>query len=326
MQARQYQAPTGIHGSDDAAWLLTLALVAPIVALQLYDPFSLHWRSLLPPGMFVAILAAAAYVYRHRRPEPRIVAMVVGLQQMVLFTCLGIFLSYMVAARGGPLWDATLHRWDLALGLDWRAYLDFVNARPALGTTLRLAYASLMPQMIVVILALGFAGRLLQLRMVVIAAILSGTAAILISPLMPAMAYFVHLGLGPQDYPNLYPAAAFVHHEHVLALRAGTMRLVSFETMEGIITFPSYHAALAAIFGWGFAHAHAAIRWPGLAVAALTLLATPIDGGHYFVDVIAGCAIAALGLWAASRLALFERPGRALRASPSRRSHAASAR
>ncbi len=323
MRARQTQPRT--QGSDDAGWLLTLALLLPIGALQLYDPFALHWRSLLPPGLFVAILAAAAYVYRHRRPEPRIVAMVVGLQQMVLFTCLGILLSYMIAARGGAFWDASFHRWDLAVGLDWRAYLDFVNARPALGTILRLAYASLMPQMIVVILALGFAGRLLQLRMVVIAAILSGTAAILISGLMPAMAYFVHLGLGPQDYPNLHPAAAFVHQEHMLALRSGTMRLVSFETMEGIITFPSYHAALAAIFAWGFAHAHWTIRWPGIAVATLTLLATPIDGGHYFVDVIAGCALAALGLWAASRLALFERPEWALRASPSRRSHAASA-
>ena len=29
------------------------------------------------------------------------------------------------------------------------------------------------------------------------------------------------------------------------------------------------------------------------------IVATPIDGGHYFIDVPAGFAAAALGLWAA---------------------------
>lgn len=310
------------QGGDDAAWLLVAGLLAPIAALQLYDPFRLHWNSLLLPGAFVAVLAAAAIVYRYKRPDEKIAAMVVGLQQLVLFTCLGILLSYMVAARGGAYWDASFQRWDSALGLDWRAYLDFVNANPLLGRIYSLAYASLMPQMIVVILALGFAGRLLALRTVALAAILSGTATILLSGLMPGLANFAYLGLGPQDYPNLHPAAAFVHVEHMEGLRSGALRSVSLETMQGIITFPSYHAALATVFAWGFAKSPGAVRWPGLALAALTLLSTPIDGGHYFVDTFAGIALGALGLAIAPSLARFEMPrwspAPRLRTSPSR--------
>jgi len=309
-------------GGDDAAWLLVAGLMAPILALELYDPFRLHWNSLLLPGAFVAVLAAAAFVYRHRRPDEKIVAMVVALQQLVLFTCLGILLSYMVAARGGAYWDARFQAWDSTLGLDWRAYLDFVDARPLLGRVYSLAYASLMPQMIAVILALGFAGRLLALRTVALAAIISGTATILLSGVMPGVANFVYLGLGPQDYPNLHPAAAFVHVGDLTALRDGTLRTVSLESMQGIITFPSYHAALATVFAWGFWRSPGWVRWPGLALAALTLLSTPIDGGHYFVDTFAGIALGALGLAAAPFLARFELPrwNRAprLRTSPSR--------
>jgi membrane-associated phospholipid phosphatase len=311
------------QGGDDAAWLLVAGLLIPIIGLQLYDPFRLHWNSLLLPGAFVAVLAAAAFVYRHKRPDEKIVAMVVALQQLVLFTCLGILLSYMVAARGGAYWDARFQAWDSALGLDWRAYLDFVDARPLLGRAFGLAYASLMPQMIAVILALGFAGRMLDLRRVALAAILSGSATILISGLMPGMANFVHLGLGAQDYPNLHPAAAFIHVGDLTALRAGTLRTVSLESMQGIITFPSYHAALATVFAWGFWRSPAWVRWPGLALAALTLLSTPVDGGHYFVDVFAGMALGGLGLAVAPWLARFEMPrwrrAPAFRTSPSRR-------
>ena len=312
-----------VQGGDDAAWLAVASLVLPICALQLYDPFRLHWNSLLLPGAFIAVLAAAAFVYRHQRPDEKIVAMVVALQQLVLFTCLGILLSYMVAARGGAYWDARFQQWDAALGLDWRAYLDLVNAHPLLGRVYNLAYASLMPQMIAVILALGLSGRLLALRMVVLGAILSGTATILISGLTPGMANYIQLGLGPQDYPNLDPVAPFLHVSDLAAVREGTLRAVSLESMQGIITFPSYHAALATVFAWGFLRSPAWVRWPGLALAALTMLATPIDGGHYFVDVFAGMALGALGLAIAPWLVRVEMPrwspAPRLRTSPSRR-------
>jgi membrane-associated phospholipid phosphatase len=59
---------------------------------------------------------------------------------------------------------------------------------------------------------------------------------------------------------------------------------------EGIITFPSLHAALGLLF--------AAALWrvrgikSAALVLALTLIATPAYGRHYFADVIAGVAAA----------------------------------
>jgi membrane-associated phospholipid phosphatase len=56
-------------------------------------------------------------------------------------------------------------------------------------------------------------------------------------------------------------------------------------------------------------------RWLGGTVNAMMLAATPIDGSHYFVDVVAGVAIAMLALLMAraivARLAAHPAPAKA---------------
>ena len=45
------------------------------------------------------------------------------------------------------------------------------------------------------------------------------------------------------------------------------------------------------------------LRWFGAVVNGLMIFATPVDGGHYFIDVLAGVIIALLCLLAARRIA-----------------------
>ncbi len=45
------------------------------------------------------------------------------------------------------------------------------------------------------------------------------------------------------------------------------------------------------------------LRWPALALNTLVLVATPIQGGHHVVDVLAGFAVAAAGIAIANRVA-----------------------
>ncbi|CAM8643855.1 phosphatase PAP2 family protein [Sphingobium cupriresistens] len=289
-------------GCDDAAWLclvLTIMIMAP---LQLSDPFTWSIPGLLPPLGFALLLGALATFYLQIRTNAKIFAMVTALQLMLLFSAAGASLSYMIAARAGPLWDARLAGWDRAMGLDWLAWMRWLDSHPLLATPLNLAYRTLIPQMIVLILILGLCGRLAALRTTIQAAMIAGLAIILLSGLMPAVAAYVHYGLHPADYPHLRPAAAFVHMADITGLRDGSLRLLSLDHMEGIITFPSYHGALAVIFCWGFSRATImTARYGGMMVATLTLIATPVDGAHYFSDVIAGAVIAGLSLCVASR-------------------------
>jgi membrane-associated phospholipid phosphatase len=136
-----------------------------------------------------------------------------------------------------------------------------------------------------------------------LAVIVSGVLCILISAAMPAMAMYVHSGLQPADFPNLSPAAAYVHVEHVQGLRDGTLRELNLNAAEGIITFPSYHATLAIIFLVAF-WSVPLLRWPGVVLNLALIAGTPIDGGHYFVDLGAGMAIAVLSVLAARSLSL----------------------
>jgi membrane-associated phospholipid phosphatase len=265
--------------------------------------FALEWRSVAHTAGACMLLGALVRFYRRHRPNERIAVSLGCVIQLVVFTAVAAPLSYIVASFGGPLWDETLHAWDRALGLDWRAYLAFVNDQPWLGLGLKLAYMSIGPQIVIVIVALGFTGHLVQCRAFVAAFMIAALISIALSGAMPAAAMFVHLGLQPYDYPNLEPTAAFVHVAHLNALRDGTMRLLTLHDSEGIITFPSYHAALGVIFAkalWTLP----SLRWPGLALNILLIAGTPIDGGHYFVDVLAGIGIAVLSLAAVHALDL----------------------
>jgi membrane-associated phospholipid phosphatase len=92
-------------------------------------------------------------------------------------------------------------------------------------------------------------------------------------------------------------------HELVALLAHGPGR-ISPAAAKGLIGFPSYHAVLALLVVW-YARPLQVVRWLALAVNGLVLIATPIQGGHHIVDVVAGFAVAALAIWAADLFARY---------------------
>lgn len=311
--------------SDAAAWGVLLFLVVAVLLMQWREPLPIAPAGLLNLGVASIALGGTAFFYSRFRPEPRFVTMCIGLMQVLLFSTLAALLSYLLAREGGALWDETFAAWDRAIGFDWYAYVRLVDRSAFVTALFHLAYISLVPQVVMLVLALGFTGRRRHLRVVMLAAMLSGTVTVILSTFFPAVSNFVALGLSPQDFTHVDPHAGFIHLADFEALRAGTMTELRLETMQGIITFPSYHAGLAAVTLWGFWRC--GIRWlqlAGVTLAFLTIVATPVDGGHYLVDVIAGLVIGAASIAAAGRLVAWV-PAGGLRPSPFRRSHAVSA-
>jgi len=95
-------------------------------------------------------------------------------------------------------------------------------------------------------------------------------------------------------------------------LRFSHFNKLIFLEMEGLIAFPSVHAIAAVLFllaTWG---TRAAIIF--LPLNFLMLLSTPIEGGHYAADVIAGIFIAFFGSILISKMLNFrEGPTKVLR-------------
>lgn len=81
-------------------------------------------------------------------------------------------------------------------------------------------------------------------------------------------------------------------------LRAGSLHALALPRLVGVLTFPSFHAVSAILYMWAF--------WPLAWFRPVTvawniamIVATPMGGGHYFVDILAGILVAVLAILAA---------------------------
>ena len=271
---------------DSLTWLLLALMVAACCGFAAGKGFAIEGaRALLAAGAVYALFVVRAICIR--RGQPRGVAAATAFAQMTLFTLLGVVLAYTVAAHAGPLWDDRLAAADHALGVRWPALLGGLDRWPVVVFGLGIAYHSLSVQMIVIILLLAHAGRLQTLRSTVMSAVLAGFVTILISLLMPAAGNL----FDPSHYRHLWPSIAWLERDLVAGLRDGSGRVLDLTQLMGIVSFPSYHATLAALFIW--CAGDLPRQRVGLtAWAVLTIVATPVFGGHYVIEVLAGLALA----------------------------------
>ncbi len=287
---------------DRLIWSLIFVAALGVLLAAAAFSFGMAWRTFLAPVLATAVLAAAAAFYRHVRSDPSLSSALVGTAQLTAFTAFAAPLSYLAAAAALPLRDGLFDAADRALGLDWPALLHWMNAHPALHATFSLAYMSIQPQAALTVLALGLTARHVRLRVFLLAFVFAVCVTVTLSAVLPARGVWGFHALTAADYPAIQPATRDLHLPILEGLRDGSLRTLGAMGSEGIITFPSLHAALAAIFLvalWPVP----GVRWVGVAVNVLMLGATPVDGGHYFVDVVAGVAIAVLCWRAAGVLA-----------------------
>jgi membrane-associated phospholipid phosphatase len=294
------------------------ALVAAVAGLELlavaFDGFTLVARSYGAPGVTCLLLMLAARYYGGRRSDPNLSSALESTAQIAAFAAVGAPLSYVAASLGLPMYDAAFDNMDRALGFDWRALLTVMQSWPGFHFAMRVIYLSLTLQMTAVVLLLGFTGRLAWLRVYTLAFIFAALVTIAISAVLPAEGVWLHYGLHAVD-PRIVPVSSS-SWPVFLGLRDGTFRQLMAVGAEGIITFPSLHAALALILIAAFWPVPLA-RWISLAVNMLMLAATPVDGSHYLVDILAGIGIA-VGCIYAARALVARLAGKPLATAPAR--------
>jgi hypothetical protein len=286
-------------------WLV-LCLMALLLLLCLaITPFSLDIDSLLLNVVLVpGFLAAAGHgLIALKRPPawaPSLAFALLAVAQLEVMIRLATPLTYIAASANLPIQDANLARLDQLLGLDWRTYYRFIQERPFLISYVYLGYAMITWPTIGVPLLLASTRRYLRLQQFTLACILTVVATALISSLVPAIGTYYEYGIAP-EVPGFRASGYLVQLQELPFIRDGSLRKLDYNTMGGIITFPSFHAAAAVLSLWAFW----AVWWmrPLALIANVgMLLATPLVGGHYFVDVIAGGALALLAIAVAGRV------------------------
>jgi hypothetical protein len=285
---------------------LPLCLIAQLLVLCLaITAFSLEIESLLLKVVFMAgLFTAAGHCLMSLKWAsswaPRLAFILLSIAQLELLFLLATPLTYILASANLPMQDANLARLDQLLGLDWRAYYRFVYERPALVPYIYLGYAMITWPTLGVPIVLGLTKHYFRLQQFTLACMLTVVATALISSLLPAFGTFSEYGISA-DLP-VFRASGYLIQLHELPLvRDGSLRVLDFKTLGGIITFPSFHAAAAILALWAFW----GVWWMrplALIANGGMLLATPLVGGHYFVDVFAGVALAMLAIAAAQRI------------------------
>lgn len=286
--------------ADTAVWMTIGVIAIAVAGFALIGPFELNARSFMLPAASTAMLAAAGWFYRSIRNETRPAAILSSTAQIIAFAAVAAPLSYIAATAGFALQDARLDAWDRSLGIDWTGLMTFVASRPGLQNVLVVAYSSFALQTVTTVLVLGIAGQLARLSTFIGAFVAATLVTIAVSAVYPAAGPWLFLNIQPEIANGFLPTSSG-SWPVFLGLRDGAVHTVYGLNSEGIITFPSLHAALGVLYPAALWRVNG-IRWIALALNGLLLLSTPAYGSHYLVDVIAGTAVAAACWIAVARL------------------------
>ncbi|WP_315769001.1 phosphatase PAP2 family protein [Bradyrhizobium sp. SZCCHNR2012] len=289
------------HGNDGALawslfrlnWLVLTVLLAVFDLCLMMTDFRI--QSL---GYLVVLGVAAIYgVTGHlnaqsaHRAQPRLFSFLIGLAQVILGMSILTSLTYIATAANLPLQDANLLAIDRALGFDFRQYLKFADSSTWLIVVLAFCYRSIFWQIFLVLIGLPLAGYCRRTAEFVLALMLALVMTCCITMVVPAVGVYQILGLVPSDHLNIIPDAYYDTAREMPLIRAGELRLLDVSHLVGVVTFPSFHAASAILYAWAL--------WPcrlfrpvNIGVNGAMLIATPIGGGHFLIDVLAGIAVA----------------------------------
>ncbi len=214
----------------------------------------------------------------------------------VLFNNL-LLLNHVLMANSFPMADDRLLSWDRALGLDWLAYAKFMTSSSIVQNVLYLAYQH-MTYGGVALVAVALVVLNLRARTIELAFLLTGAAVVCLTiaaafPARAAMDVLADKELFQRIYHGLDGfKAGFYHIEQLMELRGAAPVLIKPNSLEGLATFPSFHTCLAIIIMW-CSRGHWIAGNIGKVVGVMILAATPIFGGHYFVDIFAGAVVMA---------------------------------
>ncbi len=196
------------------------------------------------------------------------------------FSAVGIVFTYDAASLRLPLKDAEFAAIDAAMGFSWPHWSRLIESLRLVADAFTIAYFVLLPEIFLTVIYFAHIGRndrndeFLWTTMVslIICTILSG-----FFPAVGPCAYFFG------DKPRFI--------QHLLSVRAGDVKTFSLGHMEGIITWPSFHAVLAVLTP--YVHRPPMRTFvPVAAVNVLMLISIPINGCHYLFDLLAGLALA----------------------------------
>ncbi len=281
-------------------WIWAAACVMMVAMWVLASGVRIVWANDIWPVLALVICAFIGWFYRYVRRDDHICLLGHATAQLLLITATGAMLSYLTARLNIPLVDEQLIALDRMFFFDWRDYIAWVDTHPTLAALFTVAYRATGAQIIVLAVLLFLYKQAAHIQRFIFAYTISALTIIFLAMLFPAVGGYVHYDIDVMTaYQHVHPETARIHEEPLLSMRAQAGELIL--PMYGLITFPSFHSALAILLTYACWPLRR-LRWFVLPLNVITLFSTPVDGGHYLTDVLAGVGIALIGIALARRL------------------------
>ena len=258
-----------------------IAFIIAVDALWAYlTGFKISTGWVFPVALLIFI--AIKHFFTAVWPSRRTAAFFETFVQYITFGNAAVFLSYLFAASGFPLVDKQLAAMDAALGFDWLAFFNWSEfERPLVGGALNLIYASAIIQVVVLLVTLSVTARFARMTEFTWLIVISLLIILPLSLFLPAEGAWAHYGVAHLTSAYYLP--------DFYALRSGAKRAIDLnENLNGIIQFPSYHAALGLMLI--ISSRGTFLFSVYLPLNILMIVSALTAGGHHLVDLIFGLA------------------------------------
>jgi PAP2 superfamily len=282
----------GIHSVSGFLLAVQLALLALTLPLYPALGFTLLWPSVMPLLIVVAglllgwmyFVSTKTTAFERRLAETLLVfALLLGL------TIIAAPAQYVGAALNRPTIDPLLARADGWLGVHVPSLVAWTRLHPRLNRWLVWAYFTLLWQFALTVPLLTALRDRKALWEYVFHFHVCAVVTLLAFAAFPAACAFTFYG-----FDSTIPQAGFIAHFE--GTRRGSIRVLAFGEMEGLVSMPSFHVAGAMMVTWAFRR-HVWVLVPVVAINILLTLATFMTGAHYVIDTIGTAAMFAGSVW-----------------------------
>ncbi|MEZ5681029.1 MAG: phosphatase PAP2 family protein [Erythrobacter sp.] len=214
-----------------------------------------------------------------------------GLGCYFFVSLLGAYLSVVICTFVTNLVDTDLVRADALLGFAWDTSVLGWSDHRGIFVVLSMAYSTLAWQPVVLMGVIVTRTAPECLWNFLAAWSLALAVTLLCFPFFPAVGNMTARGIGREDLPHAMVSSGWTYGEHILAIRKGLVQSIGRGELDGLVTFPSFHAAGAVILMAGWCQAQR-IGIPFVILNFIMIVSALAIGGHYLVDVLAGIVLA----------------------------------
>jgi PAP2 superfamily len=281
--------------AEKFAVTIILALAALDAGLLFYKHVDIDILGYISALMTGAAAVAIGQFYRRFRHNEGIALASTAAGLFIVFTIVGSVFNYLLLPIQGERIDPLLMHIDAQLGYSWSGLVTWTSQHPPIGALLQYVYLSSMPQLIIVILVLGFSGRRDDLHRFLLTGLIAALITIGFWGFFPSSGPAAWEDLPKEVLAALPTVVGPGYGAELNRLAAEGVKYITPKEVLGLIAFPSFHTVMALLSVFFMARFRKAMP-VFVALNMLMLPAILVHGGHHLVDLLGGAAAFAAGL------------------------------